>query len=131
MIRYSVCCAVVGLLVSTSAAMSEDVPDALSVEWQGQHPCEKLYEDTQIRVLRCTFPPGAVHVRHSHPGNLVYVISGGKVKVQDEEGTRERQPKTGGFSDGPPTPWHEVANIGDTTLSYLVIEKKYEPVASK
>jgi len=131
MIRRSICCAAIGLLIPTSAAMSENVPDALSVEWQGQRPCEKLYEDAQIRVLRCTFPPGAVHVRHSHPGNLVYVISGGKSKVQDDEGTRERQPKTGGFSDGPPAPWHEVTNIGDTTLSYLVVEKKYEPLARK
>jgi len=131
MIRHCMCSAAIGLLISTSSAMSEDVPDALSVEWQGQHPCEKLYEDAQIRALRCTFAPGAVHVRHSQPGNLVYVISGGKAKVQDEEGTRERQPKTGGLSDGPPTPWHEVSNIGDTTLSYLVVEKKYEPLARK
>jgi hypothetical protein len=43
------------------------------------------------------------------------------------KGTREGQPKTGGFSNNPPNPWHEVANIGDTTLSFLVIEKKYEP----
>ena len=75
MIRYSVSLAALGLLISTPAALSESVPDALSVEWQGQHPCEKLYKDAQIRALRCTFAPGAVHVRHSHPGNLVYVIS--------------------------------------------------------
>jgi quercetin dioxygenase-like cupin family protein len=131
MIRHSVSLAALGILISMPAAMSEDVPDVLSVEWQGKHPCEKLYEDAQIRALRRTFAPGAIHVRHSHPGNLVYVISGGKAKVQDEEGTRERQPKTGAFSDGPPTPWHEVTNIGDTTLSYLVIENKYEPVTTK
>ena len=131
MIRYSASLAALGLLISTSAAVSEDVPDALSVEWQGQHPCEKLYEDAEIRALRCTFAPGAVHVRHSHPGNLVYTISGGKAKAQDDKGTREGQPKTGGFSNNPPTPWHEVTNIGDTTLSFLVIEKKYEPVATK
>ena len=131
MIRHSIRCAAIGLLISTSAAMSEDVPDALSVEWQGQHPCEKLYEDAQIRALRCTFAPGAVHVRHSHPGNIGYVISGGKSKVQDDNGTREGQPKTGGFYNSPPNPWHEVTNIGDTTLSFLVIEKKYEPLPAK
>ena len=131
MIRYSVSLAALGLLISTSAAMSEDVPDALSVEWQGQHPCEKLYEDAEIRVMRCTLAPGAVHVRHSHPGYLTYTISGGKAKVQDDKGTREGQPKTGGFSNSPPVPWHEVTNVGDTTLSFLTIEKKYEPVATK
>ncbi len=81
--------------------------------------------------MRCTLAPGAVHVRHSHPGYLVYTISGGKTKVQDDKGMSEGQPKTGGFSNIPPTPWHEVTNIGDTTLSFLVIEKKYEPVATK
>ncbi|MGP0001688.1 MAG: cupin domain-containing protein [Acetobacteraceae bacterium] len=131
MIRHSICYAAIGLLISTLAAMSEDVPDALSVEWQGQHPCEKLYEDAEIRAMRCTLAPGAAHVRHSHPGNLVYTIGGGKAKVQDDKGTREGQPKTGGFINNPPIPWHEVTNIGDTTLSFLVIEKKYEPVATK
>ena len=131
MVRYVVLFAALGLLISASTTRSEDVPDALSVEWQGQHPCEKLYEDAEIRALRCTFAPGAVHVRHSHPGHLVYTISGGKAKVQDDKGTREGQPKTGGFTSNIPTPWHEVTNIGDTTLSFLVIEKKYEPVATK
>src|SRR5438128_1629623 len=110
MIRRSICYAAIGLLIASAAAMSEDAPDALSVEWQGQHPCEKLYEDAEIRVMRCTLPPGAVHVRHSHPGNLTYTISGGKVKVQDGNGTREGQPKTGGFSNNPPVSWHEVTN---------------------
>ena len=131
MIRYSVCWAALGLFVSTSTAMSDDVPDALAVEWQGQHPCEKLYEDAEIRAMRCTLQPGAAHVRHSHPGNLVYTISGGKAKVQDDKGTREGQPKTGGFSNNSPNPWHEVTNIGDTTLSFFVVEKKYEPVPAK
>ena len=131
MIRHSTCYAAIGLLISTSADKGEDVPDALSVEWQGKHLCEKLYEDAQIRAVRCTLAPGEVHVRHSHPGNLVYTISGGKTKVQDDKGTREGQPKTGGFSDNPPNPWHEVTNAGDTTLSFFVIEKKYEPVPTK
>jgi quercetin dioxygenase-like cupin family protein len=131
MMRRCIHYATIGLLISTSGAMSEDVPDALSVEWQGRHPCEKLYEDAEIRAMQCTLPPGAVHVRHSHPGSVVYTISGGKAKVQDDNGTREGQPKTGGFSNNPPNPWHEVTNVGDTTLSFLVIEKKYEPVAAK
>ena len=129
--QYYACYVAIGLLISTSAAMSEDVPDALSVEWQGQHPCEKLYEDMQLCVLHCTLAPGAVHVRHSHPGGFVYTLSGGKTKVQDDRGTREGEPKTGGFSAGPPIPWHEVTNIGDTTLGFLVVEKKYEPVPAK
>ena len=45
------------VLVAPFAVMAEDVPDALSVEWQGQKPCEKLFEDDQVRISRCSFPP--------------------------------------------------------------------------
>src|SRR5262244_4431547 len=64
------------VLVAPFAVMAEDVPDALSVEWQGQKPCEKLFEDDQVRISRCSFPPGATHVCHSHPAYLFYVLSG-------------------------------------------------------
>jgi len=49
------------VLVTPLAVMAENVPDALSVEWQGQKPCEKLFEDAQIHIAvvrspreRCT-----------------------------------------------------------------------------
>ena len=31
-------------------AKADDVPDALSVEWQGKKPCEKLFDDEHVRV---------------------------------------------------------------------------------
>lgn len=107
---------------------ADTVPDALSVEWQGQKPCERLFEDGQIRILRCTFPPGAMHVRHSHPGYLSYVLSGGKGQIQDEKGTRQIEVRTDSYTNIQPIPWHELTNTGDTPLRYLVVERKYEPV---
>jgi quercetin dioxygenase-like cupin family protein len=118
--------AAVGLLAAPFAVMADDVPDALSVEWQGQKPCEKLFEDAQIRVSRCSFPPGAMHLCHSHPSYISYVLSGGKAQVQDEKGTRQVEVRTGSYADVPPVPWHEVTNIGDTTLVFLITEKKYQ-----
>ena len=91
-----------------------DEPDALSVEWQGQKPCEKVFEDAQIRIARCTFPPGSKHVRHSHPAYISYVLSGGKAEVQDEKSTRQVEARTGSYVDIPPVSWHEVMNVGDT-----------------
>ena len=91
------------------------------------HPCEKLYEDAQIRIGRCTFPAGAVHVCHSHPAYSVYTLSGGKGQVRDSRGTRQSESKTGEYNNIPPIPWHEFKNIGDTTISYLLVERKYEP----
>jgi quercetin dioxygenase-like cupin family protein len=104
------------------------VPDALSVEWQGKKPCEKLFVDEYVRVARCTFPPGAVHVCHSHPGYLAYVVSGGQGQVQDEKGIRKINVTAGAMLDVPATPWHEFANVGDTTIQYIVVEKEYQAV---
>lgn len=115
------------IISATPVAAASEVPDAFSVEWQGQHPCEKLYEDARIRVGRCTFPPGAVHLCHSHPADVVYTLSGGTGQVRDARGTRKGESKIGEISSNAPIPWHEYTNIGDTTISYLIIEKKYEP----
>jgi quercetin dioxygenase-like cupin family protein len=114
------------LLAAPSAVMADDVPDALSVEWQGKKPCEKLFEDAQVRIARCTFPPEAVHACHSHPSSFTYVLSGGKAQVQDEKGTRKIDIVAGAFVDAPPTPWHEFTNIGETMVQVLLVEKKYQ-----
>ena len=94
-------CVVVGVL-APYPANANDIPDAFSVEWQGKKPCESLFEDDKIRVLRCTFEPTGVHVRRHHPANLVYTLSGGKVRAQDAQGTRERESKTDAFSINKP-----------------------------
>jgi quercetin dioxygenase-like cupin family protein len=117
-------------LVTPSVVKGDDVPDALSVEWQGKKPCEKLFEDAQVRIARCTFPPGAMHLCHSHPSSFTYVLSGGHAQVQDEKGTRKIDIVAGAFVDAPPTPWHQFANIGETTVQVLLVEKKYQPVSA-
>jgi len=121
---------VVNLLAASFPAIADDVPDALSVEWQGKKPCEKLFEDAQVRIARCTFPPGATHVCHSHPSYVSYVLSGGKAEVQDDKGTRKVDVVAGTFEDVSPLPWHEVANVGETTLQFLVVEKKYQTTSA-
>ena len=69
-----------GVLDAVEMAKADDVPDALSVEWQGKKPCEKLFDDAHVRVARCTFPPGAVRLPLT-PGL--------------PELCRERRPRTG------------------------------------
>jgi beta-alanine degradation protein BauB len=128
MLRLSIAVLGLAIMLVPGLSWSEDVPDALGVEWHGKKLCENLYEDTKIRILRCTIEPGDVHVRHSHPAMFGYVLkgAGGKGQIVDEKGTRT-------FDGGPdgdhwtdePTPWHEVTNIGNTALIYLLVEKKY------
>jgi quercetin dioxygenase-like cupin family protein len=127
-IRFAFTLVGMTLVFAPQAARSENAPDALSVEWQGQKPCEKVYEDEQMRVARCMFPPGSKHVRHSHPGYLSYVLSGGKGQIEDEKGTRQVELVTGTYSNSPALRWHELANTGDTTLGFLILERKYEPL---
>jgi quercetin dioxygenase-like cupin family protein len=115
----------VTLLLPSLSTKADEVPDAMSVEWQGKKPCENLYEDSQIRILRCTFAPGAVHVRHSHPATFNYALSGGKVQLQNETGTSQREISSDSYVSSPPVAWHEATNVGDTTLRVLVVEKKY------
>jgi quercetin dioxygenase-like cupin family protein len=119
-----------GVLITPFAAMADNVPDALSVEWQGKKPCEQLFEDAQVRVARCTFPPGATHVCHSHPSHVYYVLSGVQGEVQDDKGTRKVDLATGTFVQSPPIPWHVFTNIGQTTYQVLLVEKKYEPATA-
>ncbi len=128
MVRLPLAILGVAFAVFPLATEAETAPDALSVEWQDQKPCEKLFEDAEIRVLRCTFPPGSMHVRHSHPAYLSYVLSGGKGQIQDEKGTRQIEVRTDSYLNIKPIPWHEMTNTGDTTLRYLLVERKYEPI---
>jgi hypothetical protein len=95
---------------------------------QGQKPCEKFYEDAQILIARCTFPPGSKHVLLSQPGYFSYVLSGGKSQTEDANGTRQIEHLTGSHKNNPPISWQELTNVGDTALSFLVIERKYDQV---
>jgi hypothetical protein len=81
-----------GALIVPSAWAAEDVstlPDPLEAGWKGSSVCEKLHEDKEKRVLRCTFAPNIGHERHFHSPNYGLVVTGGRVKISDSTGTRE------------------------------------------
>ena len=108
-----------------SIARSADLPDAVMAGWKGQKTCEVLDEYEQVRVLRCTFPPGVGHERHApRRGDFGYVLSGGKMQVTDAKGTQVVEDKVGDHWVSGPIEWHEAVNVGDTTLSYLIVEMK-------
>ncbi|MEO1168342.1 MAG: cupin domain-containing protein [Pseudomonadota bacterium] len=121
--------ALLSLLLLSSAAQqsaneADALPEAFEAGWQGRDTCEQLFENEEIRVGRCTFPPGIGHERHWHPSHWGYILSGGTMRITDADGTAERSFETGGswWSDG--VAWHEAVNIGDTTAIYLIIEPK-------
>ena len=110
--------------LSAMSAMAENLPDPVAAGWRGQRVCETLSEGAEIRVFRCTFPPGVGHERHFHPKHFGYALSGGTMRITDASGTREASLQTGSYFSSEGIAWHEVLNIDDTVVSYLMIEPK-------
>lgn len=108
----------------TACSAPPTLPDPLVAGWEGQAVCERLHEDSEQRILRCTFPPNVGHERHFHVPHFGYAIAGGRVQMKDESGIRVVDPPTGSSFSSEGTPWHEILNIGDTTVVYLIVERK-------
>ena len=114
------------LLLITIAGCSNkpDLPDPLEAGWDNKPVCEELLNNDEMRVLKCTFPPGVGHERHYHPTHFGYTLAGSTFRITDTTGTREVTIPTGTdfFNDW--VKWHEVLNIGDSTAVFLIIEPK-------
>lgn len=114
------------LVLPITTKAQDKIPDTIEAGWKGEPVCVVLFEDDKIRTGTCTYPPGVGQDRHSHGGYFTYVVSGGTLRVTTERGTFESTSITGtsGKSDG--VKWHELENIGDTTIKFLFVETKYE-----
>jgi quercetin dioxygenase-like cupin family protein len=116
------------LLGVTASIRSEEVlKTALQAGWQESKVCELLFEDSKIRTIRCTFPPGVGHEKHYHPPHFGYTLKGGTMRITDSSG--ERVIGSAESSDSTwqskGVAWHKVLNIGTTTAQYLIVEQKY------
>lgn len=101
------------------------LPDPLEAGWEGEPVCEVMEETDQIRALRCSFPPGGGHERHTHAPHFGYMLTSGTImQITDETGTRVSNPSTAGTSWWSDGNTHEVLNVGDVTGVYLIIEPK-------
>ena len=122
----NICAGLILACVAPLAAYAgePELPDPLQAGWQGEPVCEKLHEDVDHRILRCTFAPGVGHERHFHRKHFGYAISGGRVRIVDASGTRELSLDTGSSYSSDGVAWHEIENIGDTTIVYLIVEPR-------
>lgn len=107
---------------ATAEPTTPALPDPLDAGWNGAPVCEKLHEDAEHRILRCTFPPSVGHERHYHRPHFGYALAGGRMRITDASGTREVDLPTGSSFSSPGVAWHEVLNVGDTTVIYLIVE---------
>ncbi len=115
---------IAGLSVVGVYATKPPLPGPLEAGWNGAPVCDKLHEDSNHRILRCTFPPSVGHERHFHTRHFGYAIAGGRMRITDSSGTREVNPATGSSFASDGVAWHEVLNIGESTVVYLIIEPK-------
>ncbi|MBR9914751.1 MAG: cupin domain-containing protein [Algicola sp.] len=101
-----------------------NLPDPLEAGWQGQPVAEVLEENDEIRVLRCTFPPGIGHEKHYHDPHVGYTVTGSTFRITDSTGTREVDVPSGYTFSKEALSIHEVLNIGDKTAVFIIIEYK-------
>lgn len=89
----------------------------------------KVLVDTTVLVAsEVTFLPGKKTGMHSHPAFFAYVLEGGKLSVEYEDGqmeTIELKPGDNVYS-GPEKP-HTAVNIGNSVIKMLVVELKEYP----
>ena len=114
------------LFVTTTISYGQNpsLPDPLEAGWKGEPVCEHLHEDAEKRILRCTFPPGVGHERHFHAPHFGYALEGGRMRITDENRVREVDLPAGSSYTSEGVEWHEVVNIGKTTVAYLIVERK-------
>lgn len=112
------------VVLLASCTPESGLPDPLEAGWDGKAVCEEVLNNDDMRVLKCTFPPGVGHEKHYHNKYFGYALAGGTFRITDQSGTREVELPTGSsfFNEG--VDWHEVLNIGDSTAIYLIIEPK-------
>ncbi|MEO9476356.1 MAG: hypothetical protein ABJG41_12505 [Cyclobacteriaceae bacterium] len=120
-------CLMVLLAISVSGcsnSSSHTLPDPLEAGWKGQSVCEVLEENTEVRVLKCTFEPGVGHEKHYHVPHVGYTLQGGKFRITSSGKTKEVDVPTGSTFSNEEVTTHEVLNIGKTKAEFLIIEYK-------
>lgn len=105
-------------------SFSNSLPDPLEAGWNNKPVCEVQQENAQLRILKCTFPPGVGHEKHYHNPYFTYTLAGSKFKMTDANRSREVDVPTGSSFYNAGIEWHEVLNIGDSTAVFLIIESK-------
>ena len=112
------------LNVMSCVESQKNLPDPLEAGWNNNAVCELVQENTEVRILKCTFPPNVGHEKHYHNPHFGYTISGGSFRIKDTTGTREVNIPSGYSFSNEEKVVHEVLNIGDSTAVFLIIECK-------
>lgn len=88
------------------------------------HVYKVLFENEQVRLLEVKMQPGDHTEMHSHPDNLIYTLSGGKVAFTAPSGEVAELEVPTGSSIWMDATDHETNNVGDTAIHAIMIEPK-------
>ena len=102
----------------------EELPDPYEAGWNDEKVCEILEDNSEYRILKCTFPSGVGHERHYHEPHFGYALKGSKFRIIDASGTHEYDLPSGYSFRNTERVEHEVLNIGDSTAVFLIFEPK-------
>ena len=111
-------------MVILGCDQKNNLPDPLAAGWNNKKVCELLEDNEDVRILKCTFPPGIGHERHYHDTHFGYTLSGSTFRIKDTTGVREVSIPSGTSFFNEQVEWHEVQNIGDSTAVFLIMEPK-------
>ena len=113
------------LIVSVlSCKKEQELPGPYEAGWKGEKVCEIIEDNTEYRVLKCTFPPGVGHERHYHIPHFGYTLKGSKFRIIDDSGTNDYDIPSGYSFSKYEGFLHEAINIGDSTAVFLIFEPK-------
>ena len=88
------------------------------------HVYKVLFENERVRLLEVRLQPGGSSEMHSHPDNLVYILSSGKVAFTAPSGEVSELELPEGASMWLEATEHATDNVGDTAVHALMIEPK-------
>ena len=88
------------------------------------HVYKVLFENERVRLLEVIMQPGDSSEMHSHPDNLLYVLSDGKVTFTDPSGGTADLEVTAGTSMWMEATEHATENVGGTRIHALFFEPK-------
>ena len=88
------------------------------------HLYKVLFENERVRLLEVIMQAGDSSEMHSHPDNLIYVLSGGKVTFTAPSGEARDLDVPEGASMWMDATDHATNNVGGTTVRALFFEPK-------
>jgi quercetin dioxygenase-like cupin family protein len=106
------------LLFAAGTALAQDVMK-ISPETH-----KVLLENDQVRVLEARMKPGEKVAMHSHPANVAYFFTDGKIKITYPDGKTEAREIKAGVAAWSEAVTHAAENVGTTEFHELQIELK-------